>query len=383
MNFFEKLQCVKEDNHLVGMSVVSYQNNEFKDYYLGEAYENYTMHSDVYYRIASISKVVVAIGILCLLEEGKVDLDEDISKYLGFTLRNPNHPNDIITLKMLMTQTSSITDGFDDEEMTNDERIDGYNGVNRKGIDCKLEDLLINKDSKYYSDLTFAKYAPGTRFCYSNFGCGILACIIERVTKISYDEYLNQKIFSKLNIKASFYPNKLADEEIISAYNFFGGKKELCRNKELFISKMMQEEIGQNYRGPAGGLFIKPKDLALFMKSLTENDGVILSKETRNLMLNKIWSITNEERLAEFDYYGSYQAKGLQVAIWERGNHVLYGHTGSAYGVRTIMAFDPGKKAGLIFMTNGGIYKTAHSGFAGCIEDTLKVWENTIYDEEI
>jgi len=62
------------------------------------------------YRIASISKVIVAICIMQLYDEGLVDLDEDISKYLGFDVRNPGFPNDKITLRMIMTQTSSITD---------------------------------------------------------------------------------------------------------------------------------------------------------------------------------------------------------------------------------------------------------------------------------
>ena len=47
---------------------------------------------------------------LKLYEKGLVDLDEDISKYLGFTIRNPKYPNDKITLRMVMTQTSSIID---------------------------------------------------------------------------------------------------------------------------------------------------------------------------------------------------------------------------------------------------------------------------------
>ena len=61
-------------------------------------------------RVASISKLVVAIGVMRLVEQEKVDLDADASRYLGWTLRNPNHPTQIITLRQLLSHTSSIRD---------------------------------------------------------------------------------------------------------------------------------------------------------------------------------------------------------------------------------------------------------------------------------
>ena len=62
-------------------------------------------------RVASISKLVAAIGLLRLVEAGRVNLDADVSGYLGFTLRNPNFPDIAITPRMLLSHTSSIRDG--------------------------------------------------------------------------------------------------------------------------------------------------------------------------------------------------------------------------------------------------------------------------------
>ena len=76
--------------------------------------EDIDVCEDTIYRIASISKVIVALGAMKLVEEGKLDIYEDVSKYLGFSLRNPNYPDKKITLEQIMTQSSSITDGFDD-----------------------------------------------------------------------------------------------------------------------------------------------------------------------------------------------------------------------------------------------------------------------------
>jgi CubicO group peptidase (beta-lactamase class C family) len=62
--------------------------------------------TDTRYRIASVSKLVTALGALRLVELGKLEPDRDISDYLGYTLRNPHFPNDAITPRMLMNHTS-------------------------------------------------------------------------------------------------------------------------------------------------------------------------------------------------------------------------------------------------------------------------------------
>ena len=61
-------------------------------------------------RIASISKLVTTIAVMRLVEQGKLHLDADVSKQLGWRLRNPAFPNRPITLRMLLSHTSSLTD---------------------------------------------------------------------------------------------------------------------------------------------------------------------------------------------------------------------------------------------------------------------------------
>ena len=65
-------------------------------------------------RIASISKLVVGIGVMKLVEQGKLGLDEDVSRQLGWTLRNPAFPDRPITLRQLLSHTSSVRD-FQDQ----------------------------------------------------------------------------------------------------------------------------------------------------------------------------------------------------------------------------------------------------------------------------
>ena len=64
-------------------------------------------------RIASVSKLVVAIGVMRLVEQGKLELDADVSSYLGWRMRNPAFPDRPITLRQLLSHTSSVRDHDD------------------------------------------------------------------------------------------------------------------------------------------------------------------------------------------------------------------------------------------------------------------------------
>jgi CubicO group peptidase (beta-lactamase class C family) len=64
-------------------------------------------------RIASISKLVTAIGVLRLVDQKRLDLDRDVSDYLGWRLRNPAFPDAAITLRLLLSHRSSLRDDAD------------------------------------------------------------------------------------------------------------------------------------------------------------------------------------------------------------------------------------------------------------------------------
>ena len=64
-------------------------------------------------RIASISKLVTALGVLRLVDAGKLELDRDVSDYLGYPVRNPAFPGKVITLRLLLSHQSSLLDGDD------------------------------------------------------------------------------------------------------------------------------------------------------------------------------------------------------------------------------------------------------------------------------
>ena len=155
---------------------------------------NLPLTRDTKLRIASLSKVFVAAVYMQLAEQGKIDLDADISRYLGFTLRNPNYPDTPITSKMLLSHTSSLRDG------------EVYTIPSKYSLqELFRPDGIFYESGAHYAP-HYAPYgeAPGEFFCYTNLNYGILGTIIEKVTQTRFDKYMKQAIFEPIGIDASF-----------------------------------------------------------------------------------------------------------------------------------------------------------------------------------
>ncbi len=111
-------------------------------------------------RIASVSKMVVAMGVLRLAEQGRLDLDQDVSELLGWRLRNPAFPDKPITLRLLLSHLSSIQDDAD------------YVIPLGETVRDKFEDpKAFDRD-----------HPPGTFFRYSNLNFPVFASALETAT---------------------------------------------------------------------------------------------------------------------------------------------------------------------------------------------------------
>lgn len=296
------------------------------------------------YRIASISKVIVAVGLLKLYEKGLVDLDEDVSKYLGFKVRNPKYEDKKITLRMILTQTSSIID-----DGTCDNGIyKGYDGSNSTDDFIKLEELLTKGSKHFYKG--YSDYEPGSEFIYSNLGCGIIACVCEKITNKYFPDYIIECLLNPLNIKSGFRLENIANPENLVGHYLYEDKQfKLYRDYESFKKvQCLKYPLGENYRGVAGGLYISSIDLAKIMYMLM-NKGVynntrILEEKTVKEMETVWWEGLPTDP--------TYRKKGLQMIILDQfTNSPLKGHFGNAYGLRSFMLYN--ENGGLIFLCNG------------------------------
>lgn len=141
-------------------------------------------------RVASISKLVVAIGVMRLVEEGRLDLDADVSIYLGLPFRNPAFPDTPITLRMLLAHTSSLTDTVD------------------YVLPFDAEMFAVLQDPRAWD----AEHPPGSYFRYTNFNTPVVASVMEKVTGERFDLLMNRLVLSPLGVEACYNWAACSDE---------------------------------------------------------------------------------------------------------------------------------------------------------------------------
>lgn len=324
------------------------------------------------FRIASISKIEVALCFMKQVELGKADPDEDISRYLGYRLRNPHFPDIPITAAMLMTQSSSVLDG-DNEDAPAHHDGKGYEGTNGRDFPVSLERLLTDPTYEYYTERTWGDYKPGTVFHYSNFGAGILACVVERLTGKLFTDVVREVILSPLGMDASFRADEIKHPEDLGDY-YEVRKHEgvvtrtLSRTGASFIKTVYPKfAIGENYRGPAGGLFTSLCDLAKIMDVFLDRgmygEERVFSSETIDRM-EQIHFIGNDER--------DYRAKGYQLKVSDAFGLVLRGHTGGAYGITSTFFFNPENDFGVLMIANGSLESHVIPEFSEIFRQVIK-----------
>lgn len=145
---------------------------------------NVPMKPEMVFRIGSITKQFTAIAILQLMEQGKLSLQDEITKYI------PDYPmqGHSITIEHLLTHTSGIKSYTNVPEFQVMMRTD----LTPEEIIEKIKPLPM-------------EFAPGTRWNYNNSGYIILGCIIEKVTGKTYAEYLQENFFTPLGMTGSYY----------------------------------------------------------------------------------------------------------------------------------------------------------------------------------
>ena len=339
-------------------------------------------------RIASISKLVATVGLMRLVEQGLVDLDADVSAYLGFTLRNPAFPGTPITLRQILSHTSSIRDA-------------GQYWLEAEGT---FEDFFLPGTAIYEDGAHFAAgdgRQPGAYFEYANLNFGLVAGVIERVSGQRFDRYMRQAVLEPLGLDASYnvcdlswkhpetiatlYRKRDADEvwqpqedwvaQLDDArFSCYYGREPVARGED-------PGEILAGYRpgsnptlfSPQGGLRASARDLAEIARLLL-NGGILagqrlVAAETIDEMFTPQWVYDPErpngntaEGLQPGDpgYKPLFTAFGLSVqridlAEWglTEQPRPLFGHLGDAYGLLGQFWIDPENGDALIALVTG------------------------------
>ena len=347
-----------------GLAVIVYKNgkevyrNMMGNRFLSPRNKNWNLPvtSDSRFRVASISKVFTATGYMQLVEEGKINLDEDVSRYLGFTLRNPSYPNKVITSRMLLSHTSSIRD-----------------------YPTPYVPFKSNVKSFFTSaDCWTRSKAPGSYFSYCNLNFVLLATIMEKVSGQHFDKYITKKVLKPLDIKGSFNLRDFSDSDLQKMGTLYRKTKGESgryyaqiddRPIDLPSASMLSSYRPGTNAGifsPQGGLRISPEELGHMLEMMLNRGKYkgreILKPATVQLMEKPVWNYTpaqpngdiNNDAIESYGLALQYfSGSGSTKPAPNRPDFDLIGHLGEAYGFIGGLMWQPGTKNGFIFLQNG------------------------------
>ncbi len=263
--FSKKVDDVFSKFNTVGGSyVVYYKGDKIFSHNYGYSYriKSQLVDDSTKFRIASISKMVTAVGVMQLVEKGLIDLDSEIGDIFGYKIRNPYYSDYPITVRMLLCHTSSIQDT-------------ARSAHNRGTIKQMIGPTRVNDNS-------FTQNKPGSKYQYSNFAFGILGSIIEKVTNQSVDDYMRINVFEPMGIDAAYYAQKLKSTNIAARY--YNDACVATVEQYLNETKDNNPNPEKNYSTVIGNLWISTDDLSKILCVLSGNgfynNSQILKKTT-------------------------------------------------------------------------------------------------------
>ena len=347
------LTAVARDHDVVSMQVAFVVGNEIV-YSKAIGLKNYEAKTPAsvtdLYRIASISKSFSGVSTMQLVEAGKLSLDDDVSDIVGFRVRNPKFPETPITVRMLLSHTSSVVD-------------------NSKVSYKKSFDVTLNPTTASATNVAacYSNYEPGTHYQYSNRGINLLGAVIEKVSGERFDNYVRQHILLPLGITdAGFNVDSLDRSRFASLYTIDddGDFKEQKGAYERYPQyDTYRIGVDTPHLSPAGGMKISILGLAEWMLTLKRGglgrNGVrILPAERVEQMFQKA---TPDNSTVKYGFTLSVSKTLLGFP--------MRGHTGSAYGLKSVLSFSLDQDFGVVvFCSSVDGEKGRHGGVAAYSE---------------
>lgn len=338
----------------VGLSVVAVKDNQLiyeKAFGARDLERGLRLHESDIFRIASISKSFAATAIMQLMEEKKLSLKDDISDLVGFRVRNPRYPDKVITLKMVLSHTSSINDS------------QGYFNFDS-----------INPGMNQNWDKCYNDYAPGNGYEYCNLNFNMIGAVIERLSGKRFDVAIRERIVTPLGLYGGYCVDSLDADRFVTLYDYSPASG-FRASPDAYAAR--REEIANYVVGyttpvlsPTGGMKMSAPDLARYMimhmNSGTSMDGVrVISKKSSRLM---------KKPVAKKEGYG-FALRRVDDLI---PGKVMIGHVGDAYGLHSAMFFHPKEDFGFVVISNGCARE-----FTGPVNNALREAMVTLYENLI
>lgn len=295
-------------------------------------------------RIASISKLAVGVAVMRLVDKAALDLDRDVSLYLGWRLVHPQFPAQKITLRLLLSHQSGLKDDA------------GY----FIPLDARLSDLLAKPEA------WDADHAPGVHFRYANVNYPVVAAVMEAATGRRFDRIMTEEVFDPLAIPACYNWSGCkpgAAKDAITLYNPDGsvarddwiGAPDQCpyvaaTNGACDLDAYLPGKNGSSF-SPQGGLRISAGGLARLGQMLLNGGDGLLTPESFAELIRAQWRFDGKNG---DDDKGYFTAFGLGVQRIERPDGAVWiGHPGEAYGLRAGLWVNRSSGEGVVRISTG------------------------------
>lgn len=207
------------------------------------------------FKQASVSKMITWTSVMQMVQQGRIDLDADINTYLDF--RIPPRDGQPITMRNLMTHTA----GFDEVQR-------GLNSYDLKDMPTLGEAMKRQVPARIY--------APGTTPAYSNYGTALAGYVVERVSGVPFNDYVQRYVFAPTGMTHSTMNQKLPETlEPLLANGYQRGSGAAGRSELSAFA-------------PAGGMVASGADMGRFMLAHLDQGGVLMNPATSHLMQTSI-----------------------------------------------------------------------------------------------
>lgn len=308
-------------NKIVGASIVIIDKGEVvysKGFGFEDQANNIKATPESIYKIASVTKSLTALAVIQLYEKGLLDINESIKKYIPeLTMNSRFEDGNEIYIKDILTHTSGLPS-------------DILNGM----IASEVPDLdwLI-------AELNKQQTASPNNFyiSYSNVGYGLLGLLIERVSGLSYADYMQQNVFAPLEMSNSF-GNNTDPENLVKGY---ADKKEILPEKSINFG--------------ACCIASSALDLANFTQMLMQNGkfkGKTILSEKAVALMEQNWQANNTLPTAENYGYGMDLRPVLLKNKQDSQKGTFLAHSGDEIAFHAVYGYIPEIEVGAIILTN-------------------------------
>lgn len=230
----EVVPSLLDGHHVPGAAIALVRHGEMvwvQGYGLADTETEVPVTTETVFRVASISKPVTAWGVMQLVEQGKVDLDEPVEQYLSRWQFPPSqYPAEKVTVSRLLSHTAGLN-------------VNGYGRGPQEWPIPGLEESLVNTGVTIVQE-------PGFAFLYSGGGYTVLQLMIEEVTGQTFSNYMQSEVLDPLGMThSSFSDSPVVLSQLASAYDEHG---------HAYLPRQYTEQA-------ATGLYATASDLALFV----------------------------------------------------------------------------------------------------------------------